>query len=274
MMIPISAQLGYKCRADAADSIHLFGIGCSIKSKMSLLNYFKTTSSSSRRKYPPPPAGLPDPNTAATEMEAEACAAANAAIVKDGRTSQKKRGSYNDFSEEDRLKIAKKAQEIGPAKASQHFSAIYGRPVNKLSVRWIRDKYRNKLKTRLVTGDATPMNKLEKEKRGMPTMLPTEIDGAVKNHLQRIRDGGGIVNRRIFMATGKGVLHKYGGTACAREEDLSKTWARSVLNRMDYVQRKGTKAARKVPDNLPDIHSEFHERIKSFVQENSIHTKA
>ena len=237
---------------------------------MSLLNYFKIQQKPSapvRRKFPPPPAGLPDPNASSSEMEAELCASANAAIVEEN--GKKKRGDYNIFTEEDRLKIARFAQDNGPAKASRHFTAIYGRPVNESSVRWIRDKYRDKLKTRISQRDTAPMTKLEKERRGCPTMLPTDVDDAVKKHLQRIRDGGGIINRRIVVATGRGVLQKHGGAASAREKDLSKTWARSVLTRMNFVQRKGTKAARKVPDNLEDLRVDFHERIRNAVEDGS-----
>jgi hypothetical protein len=39
---------------------------------------------------------------------------------------------------------------------------------------------------------------------------------------------------------------------------------------MGFVKRKGTKAARKVPDNMDEVKAEFHERIRNVVREFNI----
>ena len=61
---------------------------------------------------------------------------------------------------------------------------------------------------------------------------------------------GGIVNRAIVIAAARGIVEhnnpsllcEHGGTI-----QLGKKWADSLMTRMNYVKRKATKAARKVP---------------------------
>ena len=48
--------------------------------------------------------------------------------------------------------------------------------------------------------------------------------------------------------------------------DLSKSWAQSFLRRLGYVKRKGTKAARKVPDDFEFIKMEFLSEIQKLVK--------
>lgn len=232
---------------------------------MSLLKYFSKVDKTipPRRKYPQPPPGLPDPNGIASTADAELCAAANDSIEKavPSTKRKRKREDYNDYSEEDRLKMAIFAIENGPAKAARHFTATMGRPVNESSIRWIRDKYRTEMKKKLYHNDAEPLKSLPKEKRGCPTLMPAKVDQAVQDHLQRIRDGGGVVNNRIVIATGQGVLSKYGGAPFLHDEDIKTSWARSMMRRMSFVKRKGTKAARKTPENVNVVTGEFVQRV-------------
>lgn len=75
---------------------------------------------------------------------------------------------------------------------------------------------------------------------------------------------GGIVNRSIVVAAVKRIvehlnptrLHKHGG-----DINTDRAWAQSFLDRLGYVRRKGTKAARKLPPDFDDVKSKFLERI-------------
>ena len=51
---------------------------------------------------------------------------------------------------------------------------------------------------------------------------------------------------------------------------LGRPWAESVLRRLDFVRRKATKAAKKVPDNFAEIRQRFAARVANAVKEHSI----
>eukprot|EP00117_Sycon_ciliatum_P020085 scpid79137/ scgid18001/ len=102
---------------------------------------------------------------------------------------------------------------------------------------------------------------------GRPLLLPTDIDIRVKRHLYAIRDAGGIVNRRVAIGTGIGCIR---AMRPALLQELGKPWADSLLRRIDFVKRKATKAARKLPGNFTELKSDFHRRVTSIVEEHSI----
>ena len=94
-----------------------------------------------------------------------------------------------------------------------------------------------------------------------------------RKHLLAIRNSGGKVNRKITIATALGtvrvlqpsLLPEHGGSLC-----LEKGWAESILRRMNFVKRKGTKAARKVPADVDEIKQAYIERIRQKVNANNI----
>ena len=57
---------------------------------------------------------------------------------------------------------------------------------------------------------------------------------------------------------------------CVLRSYKSKPWAGSLLRRIDFVKRKATKAARKLPGNFTELKSDFHRRVTSIVEEHSI----
>lgn len=212
---------------------------------------------------------MPDPSREETAEEAELCAAANMEIDNVSTPKgRRKRGTYGRYNEKQRLEIATYTCDNGPAKSSRHFTALFGHPVNESTVRAIRYAYRKKLRTA-----NEPMTSLPKMKTGRPTVLPSEVDAAVQRHLRKIRLAGGVVNKTITMATGRGIvaskwpslLRENGGHA-----DLGRGWAGSILERMQFVKRKGTKAGRKVPANLDQLRDDFHQRIQRVVRECNI----
>ena len=145
-------------------------------------------------KHPAPPPGLPDPNNEDSTQAALECVTVNDAIEATAPKTRK-RGSYGIVDEEERLKSARYAIEFGPAKASRHFSAKLGRPMNESTVRSIRKKYQ---KTVLQSaGPAAVMTSLAREKRGPEPYIGKDLDDGVQQRLRRIGDAGGIINRTI-----------------------------------------------------------------------------
>ena len=113
---------------------------------------------------------------------------------------------------------------------------------------------------------------MSQQKRGAAPLLGN-LDQKVKDHILAIRAAGGVVNQRIVIAAATGIvkhhdrslLSEYGGHIT-----LSRCWSESLMRRMGFVRRKGTKAAHKLPDNYADLKADFLRRITEVVSQHSI----
>ena len=77
----------------------------------------------------------------------------------------------------------------------------------------------------------------------------------------------------ILMATARGILKDQNSGLLAEHGgsvNITKSWAKSLLNRIGWVKRNGTKAASKVPANLKEIKEDFLKRVATTVTEYSI----
>ena len=91
-------------------------------------------------------------------------------------------------------------------------------------------------------------------------------DLQVQDYLKKLRCHGGKVNRAIAIAVARGILKKKKPTlleAVTPKPLLSNAWAKSLLKRMNFVKRKGTKSAKKVPENFAELGEQFKARIHS-----------
>lgn len=109
-------------------------------------------------------------------------------------------------------------------------------------------------------------------KRGRAPYLG-DLDQVVQDQVHRLREEGACVNTDILISTARGLVHQhdrtmlpeYGGTL-----RLTRGWAQSIMQRMGFVWRAGTKAARKMPENFSDIKAEFLDRITEKVVQHNI----
>ena len=90
----------------------------------------------------------------------------------------------------------------------------------------------------------------------------------MQRYLRKLRSHGGKVNRGIAIAVATGILKKKTPlllqvNASTPKQVLTNDWARSLLRRMKFVKRKGTKAAKKVPENFVELGDQFKARIHS-----------
>ena len=84
---------------------------------------------------------------------------------------------------------------------------------------------------------------LPPKKRGRPVLLGEDLDRKVQHYLKKVREGGGVVSARITMAAARGMLFscnrsmlvEFGGHV-----NLNRSWAYSLLSRMNFVNRKVT----------------------------------
>ena len=86
------------------------------------------------------------------------------------------------------------------------------------------------------------------KQRGRPVLLGQDLDTKVQMYLKKVREGGGAVSTNIAMAAAQGILLKCAPTTLAEfggPVQLNRYWARSLLHRMKFVQRKATTAKSK-----------------------------
>lgn len=143
------------------------------------------------------------------------------------------------------------AIENGPTKAARHFSKELGRDVNESTIRSIRKLYQS-------SPIKDKMKMLPLSPRGRPLKLGQYDD--LKTYIRRLRVAGGVVNAQIVMAGPKGILMFKGSTLLKENGgtiDITKEWARSLLNRMGFSKRKGTKGVKHFPEDYEDIKGAF-----------------
>ena len=162
---------------------------------------------------------------------------------------KKKRGTYHHYSPDIRLQIGRHASIYGNRSAVKKFTLQLNHEIQESTVRGLKAAYLKRIKT-----NSQDLTTLPHAFRGRPTKLG-EIDNLVQIYIRKLRDAGGIVNKNIVIASAIGIvkaknpslLVENGGTL-----QLSRPWAESLLRRMNFVRRKGTKQAR----NLPEVYTE------------------
>jgi hypothetical protein len=108
--------------------------------------------------------------------------------------------------------------------------------------------------------------------RGRPLKLG-DFDARVQQYIRKLHEAGGVANSTIIIAAAKGIvksdsptlLNEAGGSI-----EITSAWAKSLLVRMNFVRRKGTKATRKLPEDFENIRINFVERVKTAVHSNTV----
>ncbi|CAH1257592.1 POGZ [Branchiostoma lanceolatum] len=216
---------------------------------------------------PPTLPGLPNPADTDNPLDT---AAMNREVEKafEQASRKRKRTGNNHYSPEVRAKMAKLCIEIGPLKTAKKMTQELGREVNESTVRSIKRAFQKEM-VRQGTNDIASF---PHKNVGRPLKLG-DLDAEMQKFARSTRQGGGVVNRPMIMAAAKGllmrrdrsVLVEYGGHI-----EITKAWANSLLLRMNFVKRKGTKAARKLPADFEGTRDEFLARIKETVTEFGI----
>lgn len=231
---------------------------------MSILRYLiqKNHSNASVPEVLPEDQDLPNPAESSNPSEIRIVNE----VVKDvlqSSTKEKKRGTYRKFDDKVKLKVANYARQHGDAAAIRNYFKNDPAAPNESTIRGWRKRY-----LVLDTGDSPPTT-MSVAKRGRPAMIDDPTIDKVKAYIQLLTEKGGTVNRAITIAATKGfiisndrsILKEHGGTV-----EIDKNWAQRLLEKMGYVRRKGTKAARKLPENFDAIKVEFHQRITNAVK--------
>ena len=195
-------------------------------------------------------------------------------IVEKALNETGKRGKYNKYSPEDHAKIGKYAAENGASKAARHYSKVMGFTINESTVRKMKSDYLEKLKavSRASGHDVVPsITSLPNKHQGRPLLLGEEIDSAVRNVIEGLGRNKAVVNTRIVMAVGEGVIRARNPVKlCATEHRITNGWAKSILKRMGFSKRKGTNAGKITVAHFEEVKECFMADIQAEVIMNEI----
>ena len=238
--------------------------------KMALLRYLK-------RKRPGDEITLPrveDCNSASiSKKELEA---ANKEVKKIllSKGESKARGKYNVYTSEERAAIGKYAAENGAARASRHFSKVFGN-VNESTARRLKVEYLQKVKetSKEDNCDMPVVKALATKQQGRPLLLGKNLDTAVQEFVNATRKVGLVINTDIVEGAAKGIiaardilkLAGYGGHIV-----ITKGWAKSLLKRMGYVKRKASNAGKVSVAQFQEVKEVFLADIAAEVLMNDI----
>lgn len=140
-----------------------------------------------------------------------------------------------------------------------------GRSVNESIARKLKSEYLAKLssiqKEAADGSEAVAVTTLPTKTQGRPLMFGKLLDSAVQNLIMGLRRNRAVINTRIVMAVGEGVLKArdpskldvHGGPV-----QITKGWAKSLMKRMGFSKRKGTNAGKIAV-------SDFEERKECFL---------
>jgi len=227
---------------------------------MSLWNWLNKTP---KAKTPLLPKSADDVDASAARKIDE-----SVAVTAESTPVGKRRGTYFQYDDELRTKIAKHACLHGDRSAARHFSKELERNVTPSTVSSILKRYRQHLAANPSGVDFLKNN------RGRPLLLPGNVDARVQTYLKAIRLTGGVVNTTVAIATAMGVAERLSPYILKTNggwlSTTSRAWGKSLLTRMNMTKRKATKSAKKVPDNVEDLRQQFTTNILSTMKECNI----
>jgi hypothetical protein len=229
---------------------------------MSILNFFKRKDSQLG-------------NVPSISSSTAASVSRNVAVALKASTSRE-RGSYQHYSQEEKLQIGRHAALYSNASAVRAYAKKTAKEISESTVRTFKSVYHASLKSGTITPE-TPMEDLAKDappppKRGRKTLLG-DLEKDLMDCLKALRTANGIVNSSIVRATALGIvesknpgrLEKNGG-----DLDFSKDWANKFLTRMGWTKRRAITSKGKDPADFPELKERMLSQLESAVTEHHV----
>ena len=230
---------------------------------MNILKYFRPI------KQTP---DLPDPNGPLSEnMPSSAVSSANAKVtdVFEKQTSSI-RGPYLTLTPTQKYQIGKRTAEYGTTAAIRYYQKKFpDLPLKETTVRRLKNLYQSSLKAQGPEASSfEAVNEIHGSKTGRPLLIGDELDKQVQQYLTDLRKRGCVINTRIAIAVGEGILLNKDANLLASNGSgitLTKDWAKYVFKRMGLVKRKGNTKAKVSVEDFAEIKKLFHLDIKGIV---------
>ena len=197
------------------------------------------------------------------DPEFQAIARSANAGVNEASTAKKKRqvkGKRFKWNDEDRFRLGKMAHELKSNKAALREAKLIFPNANESTIRSFKKYYVIAVKANPAL-EAVERASLKRKKMGRPLKLG-KYDADVMNYVRAVRKAGGKVNRTVVIGAALGILRlKAPELLQPGRKVVTRGWANSLLKRMKFVKRKGTKAAKKVPADAHEEQRKFLNRI-------------
>ena len=113
------------------------------------------------------------------------------------------------------------------------------------------------------------MQSIPSKKRGWPLLLGSELDEQVKAYIKDIRGKGGAKDTTVVIACAEAIVKRVNNKLLKDNGgpiDLSKTWAKSLLQRIGYVKRKASTSAKGEPSHFEELKEQYLLDIKAAVE--------
>ena len=226
---------------------------------MSLLKYFKLKLDSV----------LPNPNGYLSKViPSSSIIAANEAVKHAVSQTTKTRGPYVQFTAEEKARMGKRAAECGIASTVRYFNKIYSdREVKESSVRTWMNKYKDEISKR--KRGEIDINELPDKKRGRRLLLGEELDRQVQLYILDLRDNGAVINSTITMAVAQGIINNFDSNLLLENGEhinLTKTWAKYLLQRLGFVKRRSSTKAKVSPSVFSQLQEQFGYDAKVLIE--------
>lgn len=161
------------------------------------------------------------------------------------------------------------ASRCGVKAAAAHFSRKFKVKVQPSTIQYIKKDYLGRVQEKRKADDGADIEELPEKKRGRHLLLGEHMDSMVQAYLKKLREGGGVVSRRIAMAAARGIVLSYDKFKLAEfggHIEITKGWANALLHRMKFVQRKASTAKSKLSvTNFAQLKKNFLEDVVSTV---------
>ena len=174
------------------------------------------------------------------------------------KRKRKERGKRFVWDDEDRYRLGKLANEVSNKEALKSAKKINPN-ANESTIRSFKKAYIIAIKANPALS-RVQRAALKKKKRGKPLKFGKH-DAEIVQYLRAIRKAGGKVNRTIVQGAALGILRRRAPHMLYQRNVVSRGWCNSILRRIKFVKRKGTKAAKKVPVDAPEQIHKYLNRI-------------
>ena len=209
-----------------------------VSTTMALLKFFKLV-----KKKP----DLPDPDGPLSgAVPSSAISSANTkvleALTNIEESKKCTRGPYLALTSAQKYEIGKRSAEYGITNSLRYYSKKYPYlSLKETSVRRMKNAYQDHIKKQLASGSSCSkvVEELPNKKIGCPLMTGEEIDVQVQRYLLDLRGRGCVVNTRIAIAVGEGILSNKDPSCLAVNGggiQLTKDWAKYLFRRMGLGQ--------------------------------------
>ena len=118
-------------------------------------------------------------------------------------------------------------------------------------------------------GKEIVVRELIDKKRGCPLLLGKEFDKQVQAYLAELRSSGCPINTAISIATSRGIVKDTHSNLLSENGghiDLTKHWAKDLLQRMNYVKRHGSSTAKVAVENFTQVKVQFPFDVQSLIE--------